>query len=112
MTDRELDAAIAERVMGNAICRCDHGKTKSPQFNSDTGECLSCGHKLGRRYSTDPIASQVLKDHMREAGWYYLIDATWHRVYTLLRRPDGKVYDTDAATEPRAFAQAVLATTI
>lgn len=24
-------------------------------------------------YSTNPIASQVLKDHMREAGWFYAI---------------------------------------
>lgn len=71
MTNREIDVLVAEHCMECAACICDHRKTIAPRFDSDTGACLSCGKRLLRHYTTDPVASKALRDKMRTDGWWY-----------------------------------------
>lgn len=70
MTDRELDAVIAEKVMGEEICVCEHMKriTTSTFFNPQTGRCNTCGKKAPILFSTDRNAAALVLERIGELG--------------------------------------------
>ncbi len=108
-TNRELDALIAEHVMGSSICRCDPQRP-TPRFNPDTGLCETCGNGPIQAYSTSPFASKQIRDKMREEGWTYEI--AWRGDYCCAKF-NHSTYDeghADADTEERAVALATLKT--
>lgn len=70
LTDRELDAAIAEKVMGQEICVCENMKriTTSTFFNPQTGRCNTCVKKAPISFSTDRNTAALVLERIRELG--------------------------------------------
>lgn len=70
MTNREIDALVAEKVFLKARCMCGlHVGDKA--WTAFTHEGLPC-------YSTDPAASKKLRDRMRDLGWWCQMRNEWH----------------------------------
>lgn len=107
MNAREIDALVAEHVMGNAVCKCDPSR-KSPRFNPDDGKCLTCGNSAGGSYSTDPIASKMLRDKMRADGWYVRMESTPRGKSNAAVWKSGQVFTGRADTEEMSVALAAL----
>lgn len=73
MTNRELDAAIAEKVMGEGrptslpdYCRVSNGRM---------WRCLAQTpyQWIPREFSTDPAASKQLEDRLHQLGWNIIL---------------------------------------
>lgn len=68
MTDLELDALVAEKVMGLQLCKCWFCLNTGPK-----GECEDCGKVRAAEYSTDPAAADLLLRKLRDDGfWVFL----------------------------------------
>jgi hypothetical protein len=74
MTDRELDALVAEKVMGCRIS--DHPKEGRvcgcPQPGPSHSEVNPCEF---RRYSTNLAAAWMVVEKMRRDGWGFTLEA-------------------------------------
>lgn len=77
MTPREIDAKIAEVVMGLRLFVVDtafgEGHAWLPA-GSDPAQCCTFGEGFPRdvdlpRYSTDPVASKALREKLATGGW-------------------------------------------
>lgn len=126
MTNREIDALVAEHAMGwwwgdeshwkrpdyNCILYSpDHPRYK-PEFVLSSP--LDSPQLLPRmpHYSTDPAASKQLRDKMRELGWQWGIRTAakggFHcEIYKLPSTVD-VYFESFSATEEMAFALAAL----
>ena len=91
MSNREIDALIAEKVFGMEVCRVHHSDMKPGQKIANPRrfpafvlkECsdgrFSGGVFVSKddyangacRFSIDPAASKQLRDKMRELGWMH-----------------------------------------
>lgn len=87
---RELDALIAEKVMGFVLCRCTEEAKEEKRsaflalFDKDTfgpprptvghtssnGECNWCGHMTPARYSTDIVAAREVFNKVLSSRLY------------------------------------------
>ena len=69
---RDLDALIAEKLLGQAVCRCKMSNDTGPD-----GTCESCEKPRGKFYSTHPEkALGLLEILAREHGITYRIERT------------------------------------
>jgi len=76
MTDRDLDAAVAEQVMGLEVCAAD-ARHQPPyrrvHWSDDlsdygTGYCQTCTKPCAKEYSTDIAAAWEVIDHIKAQG--------------------------------------------
>lgn len=80
MTNREIDALIAEKITRHECDNC--------------GSMADCGCEVTNigsglpRFSTDPAASKQLRDKMRADGWLYFISAHLHDFACEWWKPD------------------------
>lgn len=111
MTNEQINALVAEYVIGTTICRCDHSKTPSPRFSSETGHCLTCDKRVVGDYASSPIASKQLRDKLLADGWLYSIQALepqWpdFNCFACHLWSINAAYESFAYTEERAVATA------
>lgn len=69
---REIDALVAEKVMGLwGFCKCDGeiGFTRHP--TRDRFECIDCGGWLGENYSTDIAAAWEVVEKLSTWPWCF-----------------------------------------
>lgn len=121
MTNREIDALVAERVMGWRLVTdsaelARMGYRTGPGFHDKgiyfAGEewkaCIECGNVP--EFSADPAASKQLRDKMRADGFDYELNATKRDgIWATFSHP-GTVEDftTYGDTEEMAVALAAL----
>ena len=115
---RQLDAEVAERVMGFQPCRCSfvHAVISPPP-----PRCASCGRPLSPPYSSDISAAFQVVERMRELGWEVEVDShsepssTWrvrfeprkHETTSLANRVWAATIEWDASL-PLAICKAAL----
>lgn len=70
LSDRELDALVAEKIMGEAKCKCEHQKRISTYafYDSQTGNCKTCGLQVPKAFSTDRNAAYQVLERIAEKG--------------------------------------------
>lgn len=70
LSDREIDALVAEQVMGKKVCKCEHQYRMSTYafYDAQTGECKTCSLKVGRSFSTDDNAARLVRNRIAELG--------------------------------------------
>ena len=106
---RQLDAEVAERVMGFQPCRCSfvHAVISPPP-----PRCASCGRPLSPPYSSDISAAFQVVERMRELGWEYCsqygawTDSKW-RWYAAFKS-DGEERGAEDELLPLAICRAAL----
>lgn len=105
MTNREIDALVAEKVME---------WTDSPVRNNGTGipYRLHWAIKANWSPSTDPAASKQLRDKMRADGWQYTLKflTAWqpNTFECVFYGPGKGLHERGALTEEMAVALAAL----
>lgn len=110
MTNRELDAAIAE-ALGEQVCRdetCDGdcgklGDTLQHAF-------VSCGDNCIPRYHDDPVAAVALMRALRDRGLCIVLNIDERPAATVMREgcADCDVFEAAGDTWTLALAKAAL----
>ena len=124
MTDRELDALVAEKVFGKIIFTYEEMRdeaekiwAKQPHcyqflrgFNAwkDDNGTTRCEQRFGR-FSTEISAAWLVVEKMRQLGWYFEIDCgnascTPHARFSVYGKGRGEASDL----APRAICLAAL----
>ncbi len=125
MTDREIDALVAEHCMGwkriegkDAIVAAGHAPAgSSPDYHhvrvwvndlNSRQACDECGSMP--EFSTEPVASKQLRDKMRDDGFDYEIEVSAALgISVKLKIPnDPDCFVCTGSTEERAFALTAL----
>lgn len=110
LTDKEIDALVAEKVMGLPVCRClpEQRLTESfPHYDPETGMCLRCKNRECLTYTRFPAAWEQVLDRMATAGWYVRVEMTLVKVTCCLWR-SGAIFTERADTKGRAICLAAL----
>ena len=77
MTDRELDALVAEKVMGLATIIVSSNAGDVPAVVADDSPI---GFRMTPRYSTDIAAAWLVVEKMRQKGYSVRIDCQWGKI--------------------------------
>ena len=132
LSDREIDALVAEKVMGwtlfegpdyTLVCDPDCSVDR-PQRSVTVSRDETTKRAIPDRFppgkhawhpSTDPVASKQLRDEMRKRGWFWLLQLRQDSGACLMRfwrdSDDGEDVieaDANAPTEERAICIAAL----
>lgn len=102
LTNREIDALIAEKAIGGEIFYETDQGMEIPNLRID-GKVFYNWNPL-----TDPAASKQLRDKMRADGWNYSLHTESPIFWCSFISFDGRGFIEDADTEEMAVALAAL----
>lgn len=96
---RELDALVAEKVMGLVVAKCggEFGRM----------EVFFAGDSLLRPYSTDMTAAQEVLEKMEEDGFHYFISTIGDWMYQV-EFERGQCFQEHSTSVPHAICLAAL----
>lgn len=106
---RELDALVAERVMGLAKIMVKGDFEEFPMFVLPERKRAIWNAFHAPRYSTDIAAAWAVVERMRELGWKFQLDWDGPEPAATFWKDEASLFDWTRGPAPSAISNAALA---